>query len=85
MFGYYWVLVFFVGVNVIGLLCNTYLYYIDLKYYDGILNRVDKGEQIQDLLTSPTKTRKDILRESMAKGSVLRQSLADYNLEDGAR
>ena len=54
MWGYWWVMIFFIGVNIIGLLCNAYLYYIDIKDYDGILNRVDKGEQIQDLLTSPT-------------------------------
>ena len=54
MWGYWWVMIFFIGVNIIGLFCNAYLYYIDIKDYDGILNRVDKGEQIQDLLTSPT-------------------------------
>lgn len=52
--GYFWVLIFFVGVNVVGLICNLYLYYIDLKYYDGILNKVDKGEDLQALIASPT-------------------------------
>ena len=85
MWGYWWVMIFFIGVNIIGLFCNAYLYYIDIKDYDGILNRVDKGEQIQDLLTSPTNTRKEIMRESMAKGSMVRQSLADYKLDDSSR
>lgn len=45
-YNFFWILVFFIGVNVIGLICNGYLYYIDLKYYDGILDRVDTGEAI---------------------------------------
>jgi MFS family permease len=53
MFGYYWVLWFFIGINVIGFVQNAYLYYIDIKYHDGILNKVDKGEQLADLMTSP--------------------------------
>lgn len=47
MYGYFYVLIFFIGVNAIGFLCNSYLYYIDIKYYDGILNRVDKGEELE--------------------------------------
>jgi len=44
MFGYFWVDVFFIAINVVGFFMNAYLYYIDIKYHDGILNRVDKGE-----------------------------------------
>jgi len=74
MFGYYYVMVFFIGVNIIGLICNVYLYYIDIKYNDGILNRVDKGETIVDLITSPApdKSRKEILKESMSRSSQAR-------------
>ena len=40
-FGYYWVDFFFIMVNVIGLVCNIFLYYVDIKYNNGVLNRVD--------------------------------------------
>lgn len=47
---------------------NMYLYHIDIKYHDGILNKVDQGDKIEDLMTSPApNTRKDILRQSLAK------------------
>lgn len=79
-YGYYWVLIFFILVNVLGLICNSYSYYIDIKFNDGILNRVDKGEAVQDLMKTPTIGRKQILKESMAK-SLVRQQLTDYKLD----
>lgn len=66
-FGYFWVLMFFIGVNIIGFTCNAYLYYIDIKYYDGILNKVDQGDQIEDLMTSPIQERKQMIRASQSK------------------
>ena len=41
---------------------NVYLYYVDIKYHDGILNRVDQGEAVADLMTSPVISRKEILK-----------------------
>ena len=35
---------FFIGVNVLGLISGIILYYIDIKYYNGILNKVDDGD-----------------------------------------
>jgi hypothetical protein len=85
MFGYYWVLIFFISINIFALMMNMYLYHIDIKYHDGILNKVDKGDKIEDLMTSPApNTRKDILRQSLAKTQD-RQALADYKLDKGAR
>jgi MFS family permease len=66
-YSYFWVLMFFIAVNVVGFLCNAYLYYIDIKYYNGILNKVDKGEKITDLMTSPVETRRELIKKSMAK------------------
>ena len=45
------------------------LYFVDLKRYDGILNRVDSGDKLADLITSPPpgKTKGELIRESMAK------------------
>ena len=44
MFGYYYVEMFFVGINIIGLACNITLYYVDITYNNGILDRVNKGD-----------------------------------------
>lgn len=44
MYGYYYVEMFFIGVNIIGLTCNIALYYVDIKYNNGILDKVDKGD-----------------------------------------
>ena len=33
---------FFVGINLIGLILNLNLYYIDIKYNDGVLDKVDQ-------------------------------------------
>lgn len=85
MYGYFWVLIFFIGVNVVGFVCNFYLYYIDIKYYDGILNKVDSGEDLAALAASPTQERKSLIRESQIKKSVARQSLIGYQLSESAR
>lgn len=69
----------------LGFCCNAYLYYIDLKYYDGVLNRVDAGEDLAALAASPTQERKDIIRESQIKKSLARQSLTQYQLSESAR
>ena len=33
---------FFVAINLIGLILNMNLYYIDIKYNDGVLDKVDQ-------------------------------------------
>ena len=66
--GYFWVNAFFILINIIGLSLNGWLYVVDLKYYDGVLNKVDQGDQIADLMTTPTQDqRKQLIRESMSK------------------
>ena len=77
-------MIFFVGVNVVGFFTNAYLYYIDIKYHDGILNRVDDGQAIADLMTSPVQDRKALLKESMGR-SQDRQVLVDYQLDRNSR
>lgn len=69
MLGYYWVDFFFVAVNVYGVLMHIVLYIVDIKRYDGILNKVDVGDTLADLITSPPpgKTKGELIRESMAK------------------
>ena len=78
------VLAFFIAINIIGLVCNTWLYIIDIKYYNGVLNRVDKGDAIADLTNTPEASRKDLLSGSMSKDPH-RASLVQYQLDDGNR
>jgi len=39
-------LAFFIAINILGLGCNIWLYIVDIKYYNGVLNKVDKGDAI---------------------------------------
>ena len=51
--GYFWYFVYFEVLAVIGILLNLLLYFDDLKNRGGILNRVDKGEKLEDLMATP--------------------------------
>lgn len=42
--GYYYMNVFFIAINLIGLILNANLYYIDVKYNNGVLDKVDQGK-----------------------------------------
>lgn len=42
--GYFYMNVFFVAINIIGLILNANLYYIDIKYNNGVLDKVDLVE-----------------------------------------
>ena len=68
-FGYKYVSVYFIAINGIGVILNSLLYYVDIKYYDGILNNVDDGDTIDDLLQSPAPGQRagDLIRASAAK------------------
>ena len=84
--GYYWVMAFFVGINIVGLVLNITLYFVDIRQMDGVLNKVDKTDRIEELITSPpaTQSRKDILKQSLAKSRTA-QGLVDYKLDSSAR
>ena len=45
------------------------MYYVDIKYYDGVLNRVDDGDAIEELMSSPAPCQRagDVIRASAAK------------------
>ena len=45
------------------------MYYVDIKYYDGVLNRVDDGDAIEELMSSPAPGKRagDVIRASAAK------------------
>ena len=77
MWGYFWVLFFFVIINVIGIVLHISLYIIDMTKHDGILNRVEKEETLDALMTSPGKPAGEIIRQSMGK-SRGRMDLVEY-------
>ena len=67
--GYFWYLVYFEVLAVIGICLNLWLYFDDLKNRGGILNKVDKGEALTELMASPTKDTKrraQQMREELA-------------------
>lgn len=84
--GYYWVMAFFVGINLVGLVLNITLYFVDIRQMDGVLNKVDKTDRIEELITSPPSnvSRKEILKQSLAKSRTA-QGLVDYKLDASAR
>ena len=45
------------------------MYYVDIKYYDGILNKNDYGDAIEELMASPVPSQRagDLIRASSAK------------------
>lgn len=43
--GYFWVNAFFVALNCIGLCLNFSQYYLDIYYNNGVLDKVDKGDE----------------------------------------
>ena len=52
--GYFWYLVYFEVLGGIGLCLNLLLYFDDIKNRGGVLNRVDKAEELDVLMASPT-------------------------------
>ena len=45
--------IFFIAVNIVGLASGIVLYIIDIKFNNGILNKVDDGDELGALITSP--------------------------------
>lgn len=52
--GYFWLMMYFVALAAIGIVFNVWLYIDDLRNRGGILDKVDEGENLQELMTSPT-------------------------------
>ena len=51
--GYFWYFIYFELLAIIGICFNLLLYVDDIKNRGGILNRVDKGEKLEDLMATP--------------------------------
>ena len=77
MYGYFWVLFMFVAMNIIGIVLHIALYIIDMTKFDGILDKVEKDEKLDALMTSPGKPAGEIIRQSMGK-SKNRMDLVEY-------
>lgn len=52
--GYFWYFVYFDGLAVIGIVLNLWLYFDDIKNRGSILDKVDEGETLTELMASPT-------------------------------
>jgi len=52
-YGYRWVYVFFLIVNVIGLALGISLGLLDVRQFDGVLYKVDPGDKIGELIAEP--------------------------------
>ena len=53
-FGYTYVNILFIAINVVGLVLNGALYYIDVTYNDGVLDKVDQGSEASGSEGVPT-------------------------------
>jgi MFS family permease len=51
--GYFWIQVFFIGLNVLGFFCNAYLYFLDMNYNDGVLDKVAAKQESRSQETKP--------------------------------
>ena len=88
MLGYYWVDFMFVAINVFGIGLHITLYIVDIKYHDAILDRVDAGESLAELISSPApgKTAGEYIRESMgATRESQKLALVNYKMNSAAR
>lgn len=52
--GYFWASAFFAGVCIVGIVLNVWLYIEDIRNNNGQLNKVHRGDAIEDLINSPT-------------------------------
>jgi hypothetical protein len=55
---------YLVFLNVISFLVSIFLYIVDIKYMDGILNNVEKDDQLINIIESPdlNLSKKDIIK-----------------------
>lgn len=51
--GYFWLMMYFSLLAIIGIFVNVWLYIDDIKNRKGILNAVDEGDNLEKLATTP--------------------------------
>ena len=79
--GYFYMNVFFVAINVIGLILNANLYYIDIKYNNSVLDRVDQvaSETSSDFAEDQINKSRRNGRQSSSNGLVETNSRGSRN------
>ena len=58
-------MMYYSGIACCGIVFNVWLYFDDLKNRGGILDAVDTGENLEELMTSPLPSEKRKLAEQM--------------------
>ena len=51
--GYFWLMMYYCALACCGIVFNVWLYFDDLRNRDGILDAVDTGENLENLMTTP--------------------------------
>jgi hypothetical protein len=83
--GYFWASAFWVGICIVGIVLNTWLYYEDINNNGGTLNKVHKGDAIQDLLTSPTVGERRKIEENEDLSANAREYLTNQGNRDALK
>ena len=68
-------------ICVVGILLNIWLYIEDIRNNGGQLNKIHKGDAIEDLLKSPTREE----RRQIAQDTDIADQTKEYFLHKGAR
>ena len=64
--GYFWLMMYYSLLAVIGIIFNCWLYFDDLRNRGGILDKVDTGENLGELITTPVpEEKRRIMQERM--------------------
>ena len=69
--GYFWLMMYFSFLACCGIVINLWLYVDDLKNHGGILDAVDNGEKIEEMMTTPVaKDRRKMQKDAMEGAEV---------------
>ena len=65
--GYFWLMMYYSALAIIGIVLNVTLYFDDLRNRGGILDAVDNGENLEDLMSTPVpQEKRRLIKEAMA-------------------
>lgn len=68
-------------ICLVGIVLNTWLYFEDIRNNGGILNKVHKGDGIEEMMKSPTREE----RRRIEEDEDINQNNKEYMLHKGAR
>jgi len=88
--GYFWTMVYFCVLSCIGFLINMWIYFDDLKYRGGVLDKVDKGDAaseleggVENFMQSPTMEQRRRAEEDIEKIKAKNQAADDDAVKAG--